>query len=96
MNRQQYLLGKLAEECSELAQAALKAQQFGLDSVNPYTLKTNREELESELMDVGGICHMLGEEFNVFSAGDPTEGIENKIIKTNKNYEISKELGFVQ
>lgn len=33
MNREQYLLGKLAEEGSEVAQMALKTQQFGLDDV---------------------------------------------------------------
>jgi hypothetical protein len=52
MDSEQYLLGKLAEECSELAQRALKAQQFGLDEVQEGQSKSNRERLLEEYLDV--------------------------------------------
>ena len=56
MNREQYLLGKLAEEGSEVAQMALKTQQFGLDEV--YVDESNRQRLHGELNDLLTIVHL--------------------------------------
>jgi hypothetical protein len=59
MTLTQYLLGKLAEEASEVAKEALKGQQFGTDS--DYQGKTNSELICSELIDVATIIYLLKE-----------------------------------
>lgn len=46
------VLGKLAEECNELAARASRCILHGLDEVDPDTGRTNREELTRELADV--------------------------------------------
>lgn len=47
MNLEQLILGKIAEEASEIAKAALKAQQFGLDDCDPSS--TELDELKAAL-----------------------------------------------
>lgn len=42
----------LAEECSEVIQAVMKIQRFGIDSVNPKTGVTARENLAYEIVDL--------------------------------------------
>lgn len=53
MNARQYILMKIAEEATEVAQRALKAQQFGLDQTEPGKTQNNAERLEGELLDLG-------------------------------------------
>lgn len=61
MNQQQYLLGKLAEEAAEIAQVALKAQQFGMNSTHPDDLTMpNHALLVGEINDLLGVVTMLG------------------------------------
>tara|TARA_R110000851_G_scaffold9707_6_gene35845 strand:+ start:687 stop:986 length:300 start_codon:yes stop_codon:yes gene_type:complete len=64
MTNEQYLLGKLAEEASELAQIAIKAQQFGLEEVfgGQDLPLSNKDRVQSELNDVLGIVMMLNED----------------------------------
>ena len=57
MNLTQYLLGKLAEEASEVAQMALKCQQFGLS--DEYNGEVNSERLMCELDDMQSIIGLL-------------------------------------
>lgn len=95
MNRQQYLLGKLAEEASEIAQIALKAQQFGLDSVCPYNGETNKALLNKEYNDLWAVAWKLNVEFNTDILLD-TDLLVNKEAKIEKFYKISVELGQVQ
>lgn len=59
MNLQHYLLSRIAEEASEVIKAALKAQNFGMDSVNPHTGIANREELRLELIDLQAVKELL-------------------------------------
>lgn len=60
MNRQEYLLGKLAEESVEVGKEALKAQQFGLDSYHPDDPATsNRDRIAAELNDLLAVALML-------------------------------------
>lgn len=63
MDRLEYLLGKLSQECSELAQAASKAQEFGLDSYHPDTGKTNIEAIREEYNDIFAVVRLLSNEF---------------------------------
>jgi hypothetical protein len=52
MNADQYHLGKIAEEAVEVAQRALKAQQFGLGEVQPNQDFDNFERLFDEFHDL--------------------------------------------
>lgn len=52
MQPDQYHLCKIAEECTEVAQRALKAQQFGLGEVQPGQNKDNLERLFDEFHDL--------------------------------------------
>lgn len=52
MKSDQYHLCKIAEEAVEVAQRALKAQQFGLGEVQPGQDQTNLERLEGEFHDL--------------------------------------------
>lgn len=59
MDYEQYLLGKLAEECAEVGQRALKAAQFGLDEVQPGQALDNAERLHAELDELQAIVELL-------------------------------------
>lgn len=59
MNKTEYLLACLAEECGEVAQRATKALRFGLDEVQPYQEKTNRQRIKDELIDLITVWDML-------------------------------------
>lgn len=94
MNRLQYLLGKLAEEASEVAKAALKAQQFGFNSWNPDNLDagSNATQLCVELNDVGAIVRMLNEEYKLgFEVS--LEEMEDKRVRVNK-YALMSEVAW--
>lgn len=94
MNRLQYLLTKLAEESSEVAQIALKTQQFGLEEQHPKLEFTNRQRIHQELDDLFAIVDMLNSEF-FFEYLPNLEALDKKIMKVNKYYEYSKNLGLV-
>lgn len=62
MTNEQYLLGKLAEEAAELAQIAIKAQQFGLDHVfggQGDNTQSNAERISAEMNDTVAVFYML-------------------------------------
>ncbi len=66
MNRDEYLLTCLIEECVEVAHRASKALRFGLNEVQveqpkrrPNDGKTNEERLADELGDLFAIVEML-------------------------------------
>jgi len=52
MNAEQYHLCRIAEECTEVAQRALKAQQFGLDEVQSGQELNNMARLVDEFHDL--------------------------------------------
>lgn len=98
MNRQQFLLLKLIEECCEVQKPASKAIQFGMQSYNPFDVNktTNQEMIEDELNDLIAIVEMLVEE-NVISTD--WQKYEKKLRKKNKVndfYELSKDLNNVE
>lgn len=59
MNRLEHLLGKIAEECAEIAQRAAKAQQFGLAEVQPGQEHNNAERINHEFNDLLGVLEMV-------------------------------------
>ena len=95
MTRLQYLLGKLAEEASEISQIALKTQQFGLDEIYHVQELTNAQRTHLELDDLMAVVHMLNTEFN-FGYEVDRINISKKIAKVNKYAEYSKERGMIE
>lgn len=101
MTEIQYLLGKLAEEASELAQIALKTQQFGLNEQCPGLEFTNLQRIEQEFNDVLGVIKMIYLLIDKDGLADGNiyenkELIIAKISKVNKYMEYSKQLGMVE
>lgn len=94
MNRLQLLLTKLAEEGSEIAQIALKTQQFGLHEVCPGQPFSNAERTHQEIDDLMAIVEMLNDEYG-FGYEPSRERRDAKKIKVNKYAAYSAELGQV-
>jgi hypothetical protein len=59
------VLGKLAEECNELAGRAARAIIQGLDERDPGSGRTNREELARETSDVLACIEMVQERLDI-------------------------------
>lgn len=99
MNYKQYIYSKIAEEASEIAQAAIKTQLFGEYSTDPRenTGETNITKLVKELLDLACVTSILdqitvSENIQLNSNFDPKEYAENKSIKLSQNWAIVKEL----
>ena len=58
MTRTEYLLACLAEECSEVAKAAMKAQRFGVADGYPGTDRTNGGDIAKELNELLAIVEV--------------------------------------
>ncbi len=97
MTNEQYLLGKLAEEAAELAQIAIKAQQFGIDEVfgGQEVPLSNRERIEAELNDVLGIVWALRQEEGVMIE-QSIDAQNEKCLKMAKWRTYARELGLVE
>lgn len=65
MNKREYLLTKLVEECLEVAQRATKAMCFGIDEVQSGQDLTNAERLNSEWNDLLATADLLAIEGGV-------------------------------
>lgn len=94
MNKEQLLLGLLAEECAEIAQRASKASRFGLDEVQKGQDKNNRERLHEELNDLMGVVAMLNEQYD-FGYNVSLYAVLAKREKIEKYARYSAELGRV-
>lgn len=95
MDLEQLFLCKLAEECGEVIQLCMKAQQFGLDSIDPKSGLSNKELLHGELNDILGVVGTL----NTFNNFDFQESDVAKLEKRDKMLrylKISQELGRVK
>lgn len=94
MDHLQYYLTKLAEECSEVAQIALKTQQFGPTEIMPGQPLTNFERCHAELDDLMAIVEELNDKYGF--AYKPNRGkIEAKKTKVKKYLGLSIDLGKV-
>lgn len=99
LNEVDYLLTKLAEEATEIAQRALKAVEFGLDEVQPGQEQSNAERVGGEVIDMITILLMLadlGVEIQASVAAD--EQVLNAMIaakkaKVEKYMALSRTLG---
>jgi NTP pyrophosphatase (non-canonical NTP hydrolase) len=65
VNKREYFLTKLVEECLEVAQRATKAMCFGLEEVQPGQGLNNLERLNDEWNDLLGTVEVLSEECNI-------------------------------
>ena len=65
MNRQEFLLTIMAEECVEVAQRISKALRFGLDEVQPGQEFKNSERILGEMMDLLAVAQMIEQEAGV-------------------------------
>src|SRR5258708_38110752 len=102
MNKQQFLLLKLAEECAEVAQRASKQIQFGKDERQkdhaPHGAaaesKSNGERLKDEILDVYAIVSFLaGEgEISLIGVSELSEARANKKSKLQKYLDRSASL----
>lgn len=93
MNKQQYLLVKLMEECAEVQQACSKALIFGLDDQwkNEHS---NSQKLTQEMGDLMGVWNMLlVQEADVEIGGYTMEMLLAKQEKINEFMQYSKERG---
>lgn len=98
MNNTQYLLGKLAEEAAELAQIAIKAQQFGPHEVfggQKGILLSNAERIQEEFNDVLGVIRMLNLECDSSIEHRPPAW-EEKMRKVDKWRKYARELGLTE
>lgn len=95
MDQLQYVAGLVAEEASEIAQAALKVSRFGIRSVDPATGQTGLQKLIAELNDLEGVLLLLDEELqaqglSLDGRGDK-KAIDDKVQKVLKYAAISIE-----
>lgn len=92
MTPTQALLGKVAEECAEIAQRASKAQRFGLTEIQPGQALNNAQRLMDEVHDLKAVLRMLSE---ISSLDDVIEEhrIPPIIEKVMKYIDYSRELG---
>ena len=98
MKYKEYLLSKIAEEASEIAQIAIKSQVFGFDSVDPRENgENNLQKLEKELLDLHSVITLLFPDYNQTGCGTMSDSEANQYIidkqnKLFKYYNVHKEL----
>lgn len=98
MNRTEYLLTCLMEECAEVQQIASKCQRFGFDNHHPAdpVRKTNASELHRELNDLRAIEFMLAREGYIeFDSHSDGWTLEKKIKKVEHYMDVSMECGML-
>lgn len=87
MTREQHLLVKVMEECSEIAQNCAKALLFGMQEHLPGDDETNRESIIREYNDLVGVMGMLG--LDVVSRSR----VRAKRVKVEHYMEVSRGYG---
>lgn len=97
MNRTEYLLICLMEECAEVQKIAAKSLRFGLANHHPDGIETNREALERELKDVDATRYMLaGLGIVPFPIVIDQDALLRKIEKVTRFMEVSKMCGTLE
>lgn len=97
MNKSEYLLTKLMEECGEIIRIASKYQRFGRDSYNPNMPpgETNEESLVGELGDLIAVMELLVENDIIYGNPDGLY-IDAKKQITLQFMERSRQLGLLE
>lgn len=96
--KEQYLLGKIAKECAEVAQRANKISNFGIHEIEPNHEKDNLERLFIEYIDLVASMEAFLEHSNerFFHHTIVNKLKKEKKRKIEKFYEYSKSLGRVE
>lgn len=100
MNYVEYLYTKLAEEASEIAQAAAKCNVFGEFNHNPVdrTAPSNIVALNQELNDLYAVLSLLNDVYNPHHIETQypfdvlEQRIQDKMKKLKVQYEVSENL----
>lgn len=94
----QFYLTKLAEECNEVGQRALKQQQFGQYEVQKNQALNNEDRLRAEVLDLYAMVRILTEagEIPRIYRYDMEEAYEAKKAKIAKYLAYSQDLGKVE
>jgi len=95
MNEAQFLLNKLAEECSEVIHNSLKTSQFGFISIEGETVYNNLELCHTELDGVQAVLELLNSKVNFTYTPNRTT-IEQKKKDIEKYLQICKKIGTVK
>ena len=95
LNKTEYLLTCLAEECAEVQQLISKCVRFGFENYNPHDKdkRTNYEELKRELDDIDALRWMLQAESNKNFAHADSMTLSPKIAKVLRYMDVSRECG---
>lgn len=96
MNREQWLLMKLAEEASEIAQISLKTAQFGPQEKKPGTVDSNLTRIKKEMTDLLAVMARLNIEFGYNYPILSHPGYEAKWHKLEYYYQYSISVGQVE
>ena len=88
MNREQYLLCKLAEECEELGKDAFKGAIFGMDDLWE-DLPSSKDRILQEFSEIHAVMEMIFLPETAVKLDYKTIG--NKIKKVEKYMEYSRE-----
>jgi len=95
MNKQNYILEVLAEECAEIQHIMSKIIRFGIHSYHPDTKVTNGAQLFLEVADMMATVDMLREENPAFNAMfvELDNHKEAKIKKVEYFMQLSRDIG---
>jgi len=96
MNRKEYLLECLSEECDEVSQRISKALRFSLEEIQPGQPLNNEERIIEELNDLFSVVQILKEEGIVNFTQPTSDIIEKKKQKIEKFMAISRERGTLE
>ena len=98
MNKIEYLLDCLMEECAEIQKAASKTKRFGMDDFHPRDPKEtpNWKLLEHEMYDLYAIVLMLQSEAVIGGIDLQSPKIGAKIDKVERYMEYSRERGTLE
>lgn len=98
MTIKQYYLVKLAEECAEVAQRAMKSAQFGGEQIQTGQELTNCQRLSNELNDLLTVMSELQDRNEVITESheDWMYYYREKSVKIKQYLTFSQSLGMVE
>ena len=97
LDKEQFLLLKLMEECAEVSKEASKCIQFGLEEIYEPLGISNKERLTNEIKDLLCILKLLQSHFEVRSVvGVHKEDFLNKKQKLNTYLKHSHALNKIE
>lgn len=93
MDKEQYYLKLIEEECAEIIQICSKASRFGIDNYPPSNPETtNRKRLKEEVNDLFGALMALEDNCSIDVSADEYMVLE-KVNKIERYKQLSIQLG---